>query len=144
MNMFTDNRRRGRNNSPKSFAIAVAVIALMQIISAAEIRGGRVFLLAFLVPVLGIAVFFFVFMALAKSAEKGKSKVKSSRKEDPYCKTCSDEFVYNNRQAEYNEFSAEENFVRDRQRRISQLDDFLKNGLIDKEEYRILLSHYEK
>ena len=137
-----NNNRKRKNNSPKSLLIVVVVMMLLS--AANDLRDSGVVLLALLVPVLGIALFFVVFKVVAKSAEKEKSKEKSSRKEDPYCKTCSDDFVYNNRQTEYKEFSAEESFVRDRQRRMKQLDDFLKNGIIDKEEYWVLRSHYEK
>ena len=47
-------------------------------------------------------------------------------------------------QTVYNENASAENFQRDRQRRIAQLDGFLKNGIIDKEEYEVLLSRYER
>ena len=144
--MFDMNNRkdkRSKNNSPKSLLIAAAVMILLS--ASNNLSGTGVSILIFLVPVLGIVVFFGIFRLLAKSAEKTKAETKrSSPKEDAYCKTCSDEFVYNNRQVEYNEFSAEENFVRDRQRRMRQLDDFLKNGLIDKNEYMVLRSRYEK
>lgn len=44
----------------------------------------------------------------------------------------------------YSESIREENESRDRQRRLRQLDDFYKNGIIDKDEYRILRQRYEK
>ncbi len=37
-----------------------------------------------------------------------------------------------------------DNYERDRNRRISQLDEFLKNGIIEKDEYRILRKKYEQ
>ena len=45
---------------------------------------------------------------------------------------------------EYSEYAAEEGFLRDKQRRIDQLDVFLKNGIIEKDEYRILKERYSK
>lgn len=42
------------------------------------------------------------------------------------------------------ENTGENHFVRDKARRIAQLDDFLKNGIIDKAEYRRLLDRYER
>ena len=42
----------------------------------------------------------------------------------------------------YNDNIREENAVRDRQRRLRQLDDFYKNGIINKEEYRVLRNRY--
>jgi len=44
----------------------------------------------------------------------------------------------------YNERSAEELFCHDHQKRIAQLEVFLKNGIIDKKEYAILKERYEK
>ena len=44
----------------------------------------------------------------------------------------------------YDENAAEKNFIRDKERRIRQLDGFLKNGIIDKNEYRVLRDRYEK
>ena len=147
--MINQNNRRGdryRKNNPKSIAIAAAVLVLLQIFSAADGKLVRSNVLTILVPVLAIAIFFFVFWIIGKAAVKAKTEEKSSsrRSDDGYCKTCSDDFEYNNRQNEYNENSAEQNFIRDKQRRIRQLDDFLKNGLIDKNEYLKLRSRYEK
>ena len=38
----------------------------------------------------------------------------------------------------------DDHFVRDKAQRIAQLDEWLKNGLIDREEYRVLKSRYER
>lgn len=40
--------------------------------------------------------------------------------------------------------TGEDHFARDRKRRIEQLDEWLKNGLIDKEEYRVLKYRFER
>ncbi len=40
--------------------------------------------------------------------------------------------------------TGEDHFQRDKTNRIAQLDEWLKNGLIDKEEYKVLLSRYER
>lgn len=48
-------------------------------------------------------------------------------------------------QRQYYEENADgRNSQRDQQRRLAQLDDFLKNGIIDKEEYEVLRSRYER
>ena len=54
---------------------------------------------------------------------------RSYTKPDAYCVTC--------------ENTGEDHFVRDRNRRIAQLDDWLKNGLIDKQEYLVLKRRFE-
>ena len=40
--------------------------------------------------------------------------------------------------------TGEDHFAHDRAQRIAQLDDFLKNGIIDKAEYRKLRERYER
>lgn len=40
--------------------------------------------------------------------------------------------------------TGEDHFERDKARRIGQLDEWVKNGLIDREEYRVLKDRYER
>lgn len=40
--------------------------------------------------------------------------------------------------------TGEDHFAHDKAQRIAQLDDFLKNGIIDKAEYRTLHERYER
>ena len=40
--------------------------------------------------------------------------------------------------------TGEDHFTHDKAQRIAQLDDFLKNGIIDKAEYRTLRERYER
>ena len=54
---------------------------------------------------------------------------RSYTKPEAYCVSC--------------ELSGEDHFVRDRQRRIAQLDDWLKNGLVDREEYQVLKRRFQ-
>ena len=42
------------------------------------------------------------------------------------------------------ENTGEDHFLRDKARRIAQLDDWLKNGLIDRDEYRVLKDRYQR
>ena len=42
------------------------------------------------------------------------------------------------------ELSGEDHFARDRAQRIAQLDEWLKNGLIEKDEYLMLKQHYQR
>ena len=42
------------------------------------------------------------------------------------------------------EQTGEDHFLRDKARRIAQLDEWLKNGLIDREEYRVMKDRYER
>ncbi len=54
---------------------------------------------------------------------------RSYPKPDAYCFSC--------------EASGEDHFVRDRNRRIAQLDEWLKNGLIDRQEYLVLKRRFQ-
>lgn len=54
---------------------------------------------------------------------------RSFSKPDAYCVSC--------------ELSGEDHFVRDRNRRIAQLDEWLKNGLIDRQEYMVLKRRFQ-
>ena len=40
--------------------------------------------------------------------------------------------------------TGEDHFVHDKQQRIAQLDEWLKNGIVDKEEYWVLKSRFER
>ena len=42
------------------------------------------------------------------------------------------------------ENTGEDHFQRDKARRIAQLDDWLKNGIIDREEYRVMKDRYQR
>ena len=61
--------------------------------------------------------------------EPAKSAHRDYAKPDAYCVSC--------------ELSGEDHFVRDRNRRIAQLDEWLKNGLIDRKEYLVLKNRFE-
>ena len=52
------------------------------------------------------------------------------REPDPYCIVC--------------ENTGEDHFVRDRERRLAMVDDWLKNGLIDRNEYQVLKQRFER
>ena len=103
----------------------------------------------FIPIVIAVAVFVLVFV-LARAAKKKKDEVEMDRptaartsaavrrpdprtrsftQPDAYCFTC--------------DHSGEDHFQRDRQTRIRQLDDWLKNGLIDREEYKVLKARFE-
>lgn len=86
------------------------------------------------------------FTLIKKTAKKNKEsaamagymKRKESRLEDKpqFTKRSAEPAVYNER-------SAEELFLRDKQKRLEQLEVFLKNGIADKAEYNLLKKRYE-
>lgn len=64
------------------------------------------------------------------AARRPDPREKSFSAPDPYCVVC--------------DHTGEDHFARDKAQRLAQLDDWLKNGLIDKAEYRALKEKYEK
>jgi hypothetical protein len=68
-------------------------------------------------------------------------KIQLKPKED---KVCSGEDVGLSHQHQQKSYTPQEIQDRDEQRRMEQLNSFLKNGLIDKKEYLVLKARYEE
>ena len=66
----------------------------------------------------------------APAAQRRDPRTASFTKPDAHCVSC--------------ELSGDDHFARDRQQRIRQLDEWLKNGIIDREEYRQLKQRYQR
>ena len=64
------------------------------------------------------------------AVQRRDPRTKSFTQPDPYCIVC--------------DHTGEDHFRRDKASRIRQLDEWLRNGLIDKEEYKVLKSRYER
>ena len=143
--MNNNNRnRQKKKNSPLAIAFAV----LLAFFSLAESAGGDADVFIGIIVIIAIifAVFFVVGKLSKNVREKGGAAVKDSiitrfsrdsGEIPPVTASRPKTFVYDDRAYERNE-------QRDIQRRLSQLDEFLKNGIIEKEEYRILRARYER
>ena len=137
--------KKKQSGGGKGILIALGFIILMNVISA----GGGGVILFFLAIALIAAVVVIAVKAGKKAAQKnsaGSAPVQWTRPDNDRRQNAPkpvERPVYPP-QAVYNENASAENFQRDRQRRIAQLDGFLKNGIIDKEEYKALLSRYER
>ncbi len=139
-----DARSKGKKNGWGGLVI-IAIIVLINILEGAgtEVLGA----------LLSLAVFVGVVMFVIKSLKKAKTKkpVTSSRPVKQVRTVVRQETqpkaperpVYTPTVV-FDENAAATNFERDRQRRVAQLQDFLKNGIIDKDEYKVLMSKYEK
>ena len=96
-----------------------------------------------------VVVVVFVIVAAAASAKKKRAentntrsgrtsaavqrpdpRTRSFSEPDPYCVVC--------------DHTGEDHFQRDKAQRLRQLDDWLKIGLIDREEYRVLHDRFER
>ena len=67
---------------------------------------------------------------VSAAAQRSDPRARSFTPPEPYCVVC--------------DHSSEDHFQRDKTQRIRQLDEWLKNGLIDREEYRVLKARYER
>ena len=139
------NSKKNQSGGGKGILIALGFIILMNVIGA----GGESAILVILAIALIVAVAI-IGLKAGKKAIKQKTEdqapVQWKRPDNDRRQNApkpAERPVYTP-QAGYNENAPAENFQRDRQRRIAQLDDFLKNGIIDKEEYKVLLSRYER
>ena len=139
------NSKKNQSGGGKGILIALGFIILMNVIGA----GGGSAILVILAIALIIAIVVIAVKAATKAAQKNSAEaapVRWTRPDNDSRQNApkpAERPVYTP-QAGYNENASAENFQRDRQRRIAQLDDFLKNGIIDKEEYKVLLSRYER
>ena len=133
-----NNKKRKNNKSGFGGLIAIAVVFLVNMASVGA--GSELFAV-----LIGLAVVIAVIVAVVVVAKKsiGAAKISSylNREEKNEEKT----FVPREAApASYDENAQEKNFIRDRARRLAQLDGFLKNGIIDRKEYNILKSRYLK
>ena len=145
---MNDRERQNNKKNPsggKGILIALGFIILMNVISAG---GGGVILFFFAIALI-IVILVIAVKAGKKAAQKKSAEsvpVRWTRPDNDRRQNAPkpvERPVYTP-QTVYNENASAENFQRDRQRRIAQLDGFLKNGIIDKEEYKVLLSRYER
>ena len=139
------NSKTNKSGGGKGILIVAGFIILMNVISAG---GGRAILF-----ILAIALIAAVVIIAVKAGKKAAQKNSAASAPARWSRPDNDrrqnapkqpERPVYTPQAVYNENASAENFQRDRQRRIAQLDGFLKNGIIDKEEYKVLLSRYER
>lgn len=66
----------------------------------------------------------------AAAVQRRDPRAKSFTRPEPYCLVC--------------DHTGEDHFQHDKAQRIRQLDEWLKNGLIDREEYKVLKSRFER
>ena len=135
-----DPRRKNRNNGSGYRVLGLVILYLVLMLSRSG-ASGRVAGIVVLLFVLGAAVA--AGLSFVKNnANKGDS-VRAGRRAPnqpqptPPRPQAAPVRVYSDRLRE------EEN-ARDREMRLRQLDDFLKNGIIDKAEYQVLRRKYEK
>ena len=139
------NSRNRKNKGKSSWGglIAIAIVFLVNIASS----GAGAELLAVLIVLAAVIAIVLAFVFIVKKA-LGAGKIDAAKitsylnREEQ-----GEERTFVRREpvtASYDENAQENNFHRDRAKRLAQLDVFLKNGIIEKEEYNILKSRYLK
>lgn len=114
-------------NRKTSLTVAVAVMLLSFAGAASELGEG------FFVVILTLAIGVFAIWAAAKKTAQTKKKEQSL--EERFTPR-----VSNIPDCDYGELNCD--FSHDHESRVSQLDSFLKNGIIDRAEYNVLLKKY--
>ena len=114
-------------NRKTSVTVAAAVMLLSFAGAASELGEG------FFVVILTLAIGVFAIWAAAKKTAQTKKKEQSL--EERFTPR-----VSNIPDCDYGELNCD--FSHDHESRVSQLDSFLKNGLIDRAEYNVLLKKY--
>lgn len=141
-----DNNRNRQKKKSSPIGIAFAVILALASLAEGADGDADVFIGIIIIIAIIFAVFFLVGKLSKKVRETGGAAAKKavftrfgrdSEETLPVTASRPKTFVYDDRAYERNE-------QRDIQRRLSQLDEFLKNGIIEKEEYRILRARYER
>ena len=74
-----------------------------------------------------------------KPAQQGRQKTAAAQRTRPTARN-----LHREAPAIVVNASGEDHFERDKRNRIAQLDDWLRNGLIDRKEYRVLKQRYEQ
>ena len=142
----------GNKRDKKSSWISVAAGVAILLLSLAGSEEGPIVLFVLLVIVAIIAFIFgmkkFGSSKIAGQIPFGKiTNLKTLFESAAWNKDIpqEDSFVSHKQEiAKFDENAQENNFIRDRERRLKQLEVFLKNGIIEKEEYLLLRKRYEK
>lgn len=128
-----------KKNDPKSALIAFAVIFAVSIIGnlAEEMEDDAVG------AIFGIIITVIVVILLVKKKKKKNSAADGFSAESTavHTPTASVNTNYYN-ECDYGDYNCD--FSHDYQSRVKQLNDWLKNGIIDKAEYKVMLEKYRK
>ena len=149
--MNEQNNRKNTRKNP-SFAIWVLVLILIGLFNS-EDSGLGVYVLA---VILLVAAFVYLLRALTRKAGSRDTGADASQRARPAAKpgptrrtpakaiSTHREFPAPDARKIIREYSGEDHFARDKAKRLRQLDDWLKNGLIERDEYRVLKARYER
>lgn len=162
--MGRQNSSKKKNGSAAGWIIAAVIVFLFNVLK--DSSGDSDMIIGLIAVIVVLAVIVTVVSGIVKAAKKSAAKQSG----DKFSSDRAERFSAHDQNAEmfkkrsgsafssqtgaparaaaperkYYDGNAEnENFERDKERRLAQLDEFLKNGVIDKSEYRTLRSRYE-
>ena len=130
--MITPNANNKKKNPVPGIVFAIVLLVL---ITAAENSGSIALVFVLFIVIFCAAVVIAAVRKTKKQQKPGetdkplRSYTTHEDVPDAHCVVC--------------ENTGDDHFARDKARRIAQLDDFLKNGIIDKAEYRKLRERFE-
>lgn len=139
--MKRDNRKKSTGS-----AIVPTALGIFFLLSAALDTADVGLILSVLLAIAVIAaVIGLALKMLKKSKKSGTDKVSAVKMRRRKEAALEDKPLSSRREegVQYNPKTAEELFLRDKQRRLEQLEVFLKNGIVDKNEYNLLKKRYE-
>lgn len=132
----------GRKSTGSYIGPAALAIFLILNASLGSNGGGNVMALLGIFIIAGIIGGAFVIIKKAAKSVESPAAVKSAARKESALED-KPSFSGSSSPAVYNERGAEELFLRDKQKRLEQLEVFLKNGIVDKAEYNLLKKRYE-
>lgn len=140
--MATGNSNNRRNNKGTGWGIAVVVAAVLISNLAERLDGFRPPRMGFsVVTALLVVVIVLAFAIVALAVYK---TVKTRRTEADSVESYTSVRRAASKQDSSGFDAANSGYSRDRARRQAQLDSFLKNGIIDRAEYLVLVDRYKK
>ena len=145
-----NGQKKDQKKSTKSGwgALIIAIIVFNALSGALEeVGGGDIVLIAVIGLLVISAIIAAVVFAMKKKTGSGSPVAERSgrvsaavQRRDPRSKSFTQPEAY----CVVCDHSGEDHFQRDKARRIAQLDIWLKNGIIGREEYRVLKDRYER
>ena len=136
--------RKQKNNKGVGLIAVVLLFVIGTIESAIGDESAFAGIFAFVLVAFVVIV---VLTAIVKNAKRAASSGKTENTHAPRTTVVPDrreEFSAPDAYCVVCDHTGEDHFARDKALRIAQLDDWLKNGIIDKDEYRVMKERYER
>lgn len=125
----SDNNKKDNNARWHIFVLTALFVIIRSMKSGTEATA-----IAFIVLSLGI--FALIFLGVKKKKGDAAAKKPAVRQHSDFAQPEAHCVVCEN--------TGDDHFAHDREQRIKQLDEWLKNGIIDRKEYQVMKARYER